>query len=98
MRRAASGHIQTASVRSLTGPETRRQALETRLCILPLILRKKRVQPGKTLDQYGQLKLGARISRSGQPIGQSGDLESDPVVVSTLSNAEISLAISKRRP
>ena len=41
------------------------------------------LRPGTSLSQFEQLKLGARVSRSGQPVAQSGDLQSTVQVVKT---------------
>jgi cytochrome c-type biogenesis protein CcmH len=56
------------------------------------------LQAGKTLGQYPQLELAARIAMGGQPMGQSGDLESDAIVVNTGADTDVVLNISKRRP
>ena len=56
------------------------------------------LRPGTSLSQFQQLKLGARVSRSGQPVAQSGDLQSTVEVVEVASKEAILLHIDQRLP
>lgn len=56
------------------------------------------LRPGTSLSQFQQLKLGARVSRSGQPVAQSGDLQSTVEVVEVASKEAILLHIDQRVP
>ncbi len=54
--------------------------------------------PQMKLSSFDQVLLGARISKSGQAIPQSGDLESELVASPNSSSEIIELLISRRRP
>ena len=56
------------------------------------------LRPGTSLSQFQQLKLGARVSRSGQPVAQSGDLQSTVEVVEVASKEAIFLHFVQRVP
>ena len=56
------------------------------------------LRPGTSLSQFQQLKLGARVSRSGQPMAQSGDLQSKVQVVEVGSKDAILLHVDQRVP
>lgn len=56
------------------------------------------LRPGTSLSQFEQLKLGARVSRSGQPVAQSGDLQSTVQVVDLGSKEAVLLHIDQRVP
>ena len=56
------------------------------------------LRPGTSLAQFEQLKLGARVSHSGQPIAQSGDLQSEVQVIRTGAGESILLHINQRLP
>jgi cytochrome c-type biogenesis protein CcmH len=51
--------------------------------------------PAMTLSKFSKVNVAARISKSGNAMPQSGDLESAPVEVSTDSHAPIALVIDK---
>ena len=51
--------------------------------------------PAMTLSKFGKVEVAARISKSGDAMPQSGDLESAPVEVATDSRAPIALTIDK---
>ncbi len=56
------------------------------------------MMPGRTLSQYEQVRVEARLSRSGQALAQSGDLQAEPVMVATHSSQPIALRISRLVP
>ena len=56
------------------------------------------LRSGTSLSQFQQLKLGARVSRSGQPIAQSGDLQSTVEIVEVGSKEAILLHIDQQVP
>jgi len=51
--------------------------------------------PGMKLSSVAQVFVGARISHSGQPIAQAGDLEGDAGIVATDSKTPIKISIDK---
>ena len=53
---------------------------------------------GGKLSDHKQLKIGARIARSGQPMAASGDLQSDEVVVELPAKGPVELVIDKVVP
>lgn len=56
------------------------------------------LQPGATLTQYEKIVITARISRSGEPMAQSGDLQSQPLQVSTGTSETLDVIINQRLP
>ncbi len=56
------------------------------------------MMPGRKLSQFQAVTLSARLSRSGQAIAQSGDLQTDSVSVNIVSSKPIELRINKRVP
>ncbi len=56
------------------------------------------LRPGSRLLDYKQLKIAARVSHSGQPIAQSGDLQSQTQLVDPAATADISLKIEELVP
>ena len=56
------------------------------------------LQPGATLTQYEKIVITARISRSGEPMAQSGDLQSQPLQVSTSTSETLDVIINQRLP
>lgn len=53
------------------------------------------MMPARKLSMYPQVRLEARLSRSGQAIAGPGDLQAEAVTVSTHSNAPIALKINR---
>jgi len=53
---------------------------------------------GGKLTDHKQLKIGARIARSGQPMAASGDLQSAEVVVETAAGKPVELVIDQVVP
>ena len=56
------------------------------------------LRPGNKLSQHSELKLAARISKSGQPVASTGDLQSEPVLVRPGYDADVTLVINKQVP
>jgi cytochrome c-type biogenesis protein CcmH len=56
------------------------------------------MMPTRKLSQFDKVTVQARLSRGGQALPQSGDLQSDPVVVATNSRTPVSLHISSLVP
>ena len=55
----------------------------------------KAMIPTRKLSNFQKVKIGARISMSGNAIPQAGDLIADPVVVDTEHQETVSLVIDK---
>lgn len=56
------------------------------------------MMPARKLSQFEQVKVEARLSRSGQALAQSGDLQAEPVTVATRSLQHVTLRISRLVP
>jgi cytochrome c-type biogenesis protein CcmH len=56
------------------------------------------LRPDTSLSQFTQLKLAARVSRSGQPISKSGDLQSEVKVIDLASDEVVLLHIDQQVP
>lgn len=56
------------------------------------------LRSGDKLSQYAELTITARITRSGQPMAASGDMQSDPVTVRPGYDKSVSLVINQRIP
>ncbi len=87
--------------REVTGPPMPLAAIKRAASELPLTLvldDSSLLRPGTSLLDFKQLKITARISHSGQPLAQSGDLESQPILVSPASSPEIELKIETLHP
>ena len=87
--------------RAVSGPPMPLAAIKRQARELPVSLvldDSSLLRPGSSLSQFEQLKLGARISHSGQPVAQSGDLQSEVQVIKTGSKEIILLHIDKRVP
>jgi cytochrome c-type biogenesis protein CcmH len=54
--------------------------------------------PAAKLSQAGRVEVVARLSRSGDAMGASGDLESEPVVASLADHAPVALLLARVRP
>lgn len=55
------------------------------------------LRPGMKLAEFAEIRVGARISKSGQPMAASGDLTSSEIVV-TADQTQIGLRIDQRIP
>jgi len=87
--------------RAVSGPPMPLAAIKRQARELPVSIvldDSSLLRPGSSLSQFEQLKLGARVSHSGQPVAQSGDLQSEVQVVKTGSKEVILLHIDKRVP
>lgn len=56
------------------------------------------MMPQMKLSMFDRVKVGARVSRSGQPVAQSGDLESETRVVEVADGAQLELRIDRQVP
>ena len=56
------------------------------------------LRPDSSLSQYTELSITARISRSGQPVAQSGDLQSDAQLVKVEGSPAVQLIIDQVLP
>lgn len=87
--------------RAVSGPPMPLAAIKRQARELPVSIvldDSSLLRPGTSLSQFEQLKLGARVSRSGQPIAQSGDLQSTVQVVDLGSKEAVLLHIDQRVP
>jgi cytochrome c-type biogenesis protein CcmH len=87
--------------RAVSGPPMPLAAIKRQARELPVSLvldDSSLLRPGSSLSQFEQLKLGARVSHSGQPVAQSGDLQSEVQVIEPGSKEVILLHIDQRVP
>jgi cytochrome c-type biogenesis protein CcmH len=56
------------------------------------------MMPSRKLSHYQQVRVEARLSRSGQAMPQSGDLQADAIMVDTHSTQPVTLKISRQVP
>jgi cytochrome c-type biogenesis protein CcmH len=56
------------------------------------------LRPGTSLQQLGEIDVAARVSRSGQPAAQSGDIESTVLRVSPAEGKEVDLLLDRLVP
>lgn len=56
------------------------------------------LRPGNKLSQHAELKLAARISKSGQPVASTGDLQSEPALVRPGYDSDVNLVINQQVP
>ena len=87
--------------RAVSGPPMPLAAIKRQARELPVSIMlddSSLLRPGTSLSQFEQLKLGARVSRSGQPVAQSGDLQSTVQVVDLGSKEIVLLHIDQRVP
>ena len=52
------------------------------------------MQPGRTLSRFDEVAVLARLSRSGSPISQPGDIETEIVQVRPLDRPAVSLLLN----
>jgi cytochrome c-type biogenesis protein CcmH len=87
--------------RAMEGPPMPLAAVRKQVRDLPLTVTlddSMAMMPQMKLSNYAKVLIGARISRSGTPTAQSGDLTGEIENVATNSNEQITLTISKRIP
>ncbi|MEA1889433.1 MAG: c-type cytochrome biogenesis protein CcmI [Pseudomonadota bacterium] len=87
--------------RAVSGPPMPLAAIKRQARELPVSIvldDSSLLRPGSSLSQFKQLKLGARVSHSGQPVAQSGDLQSEIQVIEPGSKEVILLHIDQQVP
>ncbi len=87
--------------RAVSGPPMPLAAIKRQARELPVSIvldDSSLLRPGSSLSQFKQLKLGARVSHSGQPVAQSGDLQSEVQVIEPGSKEVILLHIDQQVP
>ncbi|HEC27418.1 MAG TPA: c-type cytochrome biogenesis protein CcmI [Gammaproteobacteria bacterium] len=87
--------------RAVSGPPIPLAAIKRKASELPLTIvldDSSLLRPDISLVDFKELKIAARISHSGQPAAQSGDLQSQPQLVNPTSNPRIILKIDKLVP
>ncbi|GMR06406.1 MAG: c-type cytochrome biogenesis protein CcmI [Gammaproteobacteria bacterium] len=87
--------------RAVSGPPMPLAAIKRKASELPLTIvldDSSLLRPDISLVDYKELKIAARISHSGQPVAQPGDLQSQAQLVSPASNPEVILKIDELVP
>jgi len=87
--------------RAVSGPPMPLAAIKRQASELPLTIvldDSSLLRPDISLLDYKELKIAARISHSGKPVAQRGDLQSQSQFVSPTSNPEIILRIDELVP
>ncbi len=87
--------------RTVSGPPMPLAAIKRQASGFPLTIvlnDSSLLRPDISLLDYNQLSITARISHSGQPAAQGGDLQSQTQLVSPTSNSKIILKIDKLLP
>lgn len=87
--------------RALDGPPMPLAVVRASVADLPVTVQlddSSAMLPAMTLSKFEQVFVGARISASGDAIGQSGDLEGSLSPVYTSETGEISITIDSVRP
>ena len=82
--------------RAVDGPPIPLAVVRRRVRNLPLVVTlddSSAMAPGMTLSRFPTVRVGARISRSGNPMAQSGDLQGEvaPVVLAEVSRVELTI-------
>jgi cytochrome c-type biogenesis protein CcmH len=85
--------------RATQGPPMPVAAVRKRVDELPVTVTlndSRAMMPSRTLSQQKEVVVGARVSKSGRPMAQSGDLQglSDPVAVD--GDRSLSITIDSR--
>ncbi len=87
--------------RALDGPPMPLAAVRKKVSDLPLTVQlddSSAMLPAMTLSKFSEVLVGARVSASGDPIGQSGDLEGSVSPVSTTGDETVDVVIDSVRP
>jgi len=87
--------------REASGPPMPIAAIKRQASDLPMTVvldNSSLLRPGSRLLDYKQLKIAARVSHSGQPIAQSGDLHSLAQLVDPSSASDLNLKIDEIVP
>lgn len=85
--------------RAVSGPPMPLAASKHMVSELPLSLvldDSKSMSPQLRLSSANEVRVMARVSKSGQPIAQPGDIETQAVVVSTRANASANLVLDQK--
>ncbi len=87
--------------RAVSGPPMPLAVARKKVSDLPLTVTlddSMAMMPAMRLSNFDQVSVTARVSKSGQPIASSGDLQSDPVTVGRDQSAPLALVISQAVP
>lgn len=86
--------------KAVNGPPMPLAAIRLTAGELPkrIVLNDSHLLQGGKLSDHKQLKIGARIARSGQPMAASGDLQSAEVVVDPAAGKPVELLIDQQVP
>ena len=101
LRQIGENDVLFIFARAVSGPPMPLAAIKRQARELPVSIvldDSSLLRPGTSLSQFEQLKLGARVSRSGQPVAQSGDLQSTVQVVNLGSKEAVLLHIDQQVP
>ncbi len=87
--------------RALQGPPMPLAVVRKRAGELPLTVTlddSSAMAPALRLSNFDQVRVSARISKSGQAVAQSGDLQAEALPVSTLAGEPVTLSINQVVP
>lgn len=87
--------------RAVSGPPMPLAAARVKVSDLPLRVTlddSMAITPQMKLSGFSEVKVGARVALSGQPVAQSGDLQSDALVVSVAQGVDVDLVIDREVP
>jgi cytochrome c-type biogenesis protein CcmH len=87
--------------RAVSGPPMPLAVARKKVSDLPLTVTlddSMAMMPAMRLSNFDQVSVTARISKSGQPIASSGDLQSNPVTVGRDQSGPLALVISQAVP
>lgn len=87
--------------RAEQGPPMPLAAAKLRAADLPALVTlddSMAMMPQMKLSSFERVKVGARISRSGQPVAQSGDLQSETRIVDVGAGSRLELRIDRQIP
>lgn len=101
LEKVSPGDTVFVFARAPDGPPMPLAAARHKVSELPLSLvldDSSAMTPQRKLSSFGRVLVAARISKSGNPTGASGDLESSPVEAATRGGEKVELLIDKVRP
>ena len=87
--------------RAVSGPPMPLAAARVKVADLPMQVTlddSMAMMPQMKLSGFSEVQVGARVALSGQPIAQSGDLQSDAAVVSVAQGVNVDLVIDREVP
>ena len=99
--KAKPGDLVFVFARAVTGPPRPLAAARVKVSDLPAQVTlddSMAMMPQMKLSGFAEVKVGARVALSGQPIAQSGDLQSDPQIVAVGPGVDVSLVIDQEVP